>query len=57
MTSYDGGVHYGITVDRDAVPDIEVIGQCLSEAIDELVDTASGARLRAPRGRNPTKGD
>jgi len=57
VTSYDGGVHYGITVDRDAVPDIEVIGQCLREAIDELVDTASGARLRAPRGRNPTKGD
>jgi diacylglycerol O-acyltransferase len=57
VTSYDGGVHYGITVDRDAVPDIEVIGQCLREAIDELVETSSAARLRAPRGRKPTRGD
>jgi diacylglycerol O-acyltransferase len=55
VTSYDGGVHYGITADRDAVPDIDVIGQCLREAIDELVDTASEARVRAPRGRKPTK--
>ncbi|HET6561069.1 MAG TPA: wax ester/triacylglycerol synthase family O-acyltransferase [Marmoricola sp.] len=55
VTSYDGGVHYGITVDRDAVPDIDVIGQCLTEAIAELVDTASGTRVRAPRGRKPTK--
>ena len=57
VTSYDGGVHYGITVDRDAVPDIDVIGQCLREAIDELVETASAARVRAPRGRKPTKRD
>jgi diacylglycerol O-acyltransferase len=55
VTSYDGGVHYGITADRDAVPDIDVIGQCLREALDELVDTASEARVRAPRGRKPTK--
>ncbi len=38
VTSYDGGVHYGITADRDAVPDIDVIGQCLREASDELVE-------------------
>jgi diacylglycerol O-acyltransferase len=55
VTSYDGGVHYGITADRDAVPDIDVIGQCLTEAIGELVDTASGSRVRAPRGRTPTR--
>jgi diacylglycerol O-acyltransferase len=56
VTSYDGGVHYGITADRDAVPDIDVIGQCLTEAIDELVETASENRVRAPRGRKPTNG-
>jgi diacylglycerol O-acyltransferase len=54
-TSYDGAVHYGITADRDAVPDIDVIGQCLTEAIAELVDSTTSARIRAPRGRRPTQ--
>lgn len=51
VTSYDGGVYYGITADRDKVPDAEVLGQCLSEALDELLDTVTGARSRVPRGR------
>jgi diacylglycerol O-acyltransferase len=51
VTSYDGGVYYGITADRDALPDIDVLGQCVREALDELVDSASDTRPRAPRGR------
>jgi diacylglycerol O-acyltransferase len=51
VTSYDGGVHYGITADRDAIPDVGVIGQCISEALAELHETTSGNRPRAPRGR------
>lgn len=51
VTSYDGGVYYGITADRDALPDIDVLGQCVREALDELVDSASDSRPRAPRGR------
>jgi diacylglycerol O-acyltransferase len=51
VTSYDGGVYYGITADRDALPDIDVLGQCVKEALDELVDSASDTRPRAPRGR------
>ena len=51
VTSYDGGVYYGITADRDALPDVDVLGQCLREALDELVDSASDSRPRAPRGR------
>jgi len=51
VTSYDGGVYYGITADRDALPDIDVFGQCVREALDELVDSASDSRPRAPRGR------
>jgi diacylglycerol O-acyltransferase / wax synthase len=51
VTSYDGGVYYGITADRDALPDVSLLGQCLTEALDELVETASGTRQRAPRGR------
>ena len=51
ITSYDGGVYYGITADRDALPDVALLGQCLTDALDELVDSASESRLRAPRGR------
>lgn len=51
VTSYNGKVFYGITADRDLVPDAEVLGQCLSEAFEELKDSASDARPRAPRGR------
>jgi diacylglycerol O-acyltransferase len=51
VTSYDGGVYYGITADRDAIPDVEVVAQCVTEALVELVDTTSESRMRAPRGR------
>jgi diacylglycerol O-acyltransferase len=51
VTSYDGGVYFGLNADRDAVPDLEVLGQCVVEALEELVDTVSGTRARAPRGR------
>ncbi len=51
VTSYDGGVHFGINADRDALPDIDVLGQCIEEALAELVDSASETRPRAPRGR------
>jgi diacylglycerol O-acyltransferase len=51
VTSYDGSVFYGITADRDLVPDADVLGQCVTEALVELLDTATGARPTAPRGR------
>ena len=54
-TSYDGKIFYGIDADRDAVPDVDVLGQCLVEALDELVDASSATRARAPRGRVPRK--
>lgn len=54
VTSYDGRVYFGINADRDAVPDVDVLGQCIEEALVELVDSASDSRPRAPRGR--TKG-
>ncbi len=34
VTSYDGHVFYGITADRDRVPDADVLGQCVPEALD-----------------------
>ncbi len=51
VTSYDGGVFYGVTADRDALPDVDVLAQCLREALEELKDTTAGGRSRAPRGR------
>jgi diacylglycerol O-acyltransferase len=51
VTSYEGGVYYGVTADRDLLPDVDLLGPCLVEALDELLDTVSGARPRVPRGR------
>jgi diacylglycerol O-acyltransferase len=55
VTSYDGGVYYGITADRDALPDVQLLGQCVTDALEELVDSASETRPRAPRGRTKVK--
>lgn len=55
VTSYDGGVFYGITADRDAVPDADTLGQCVQEALEELKDSASETRPRAPRGRTKAR--
>ncbi|MFP5253201.1 MAG: WS/DGAT/MGAT family O-acyltransferase [Actinomycetes bacterium] len=54
VTSYDGHVHYGLSGDRDALSDLDVLGQCLTEALEELVDSVSETRQRAPRGRKRT---
>jgi diacylglycerol O-acyltransferase len=50
VTSYDSHVFYGITADRDRVPDADVLGQAVTEALTELLDTIGG-RTKAPRGR------
>lgn len=51
VTSYDGKVFYGVTADRDQLPDIDLFATCLTEALDELLDVSTGARPRVPRGR------
>jgi diacylglycerol O-acyltransferase len=51
VTSYDSGVYFGLTSDRDTVSDLAVLGQCVEESLAELVDSASDQRPRAPRGR------
>ncbi len=56
VTSYDGSVYYGITADRDLLPDADLLGSCVSEALSELLDTVSGVRPRAPRGRRKPAG-
>ncbi len=39
VTSYDGGLYYGLWADRDAMPDLAVLGQCLEDALSELLET------------------
>ena len=56
VTSYDGGVYYGLTADRDLLPDVDTLGECLTEALDELDESTGDARPRAPRGRARPQG-
>ncbi len=39
LTSYDGGVFYGLNADRDAMSDVEVLAALISESLEELVGT------------------
>ena len=39
VTSYDGGLYYGLWADRDAMPDLAVLGQCIEDALAELLET------------------
>jgi diacylglycerol O-acyltransferase len=41
VTSYDGGVYYGLNADRDALPDVDVLASLLEESLAELVGTVS----------------
>jgi diacylglycerol O-acyltransferase / wax synthase len=51
VTSYDGAVRYGITADREWIPDPDLLGTCITESLDELLEVSSATRKRAPRGR------
>jgi diacylglycerol O-acyltransferase / wax synthase len=42
VTSYDGGVYYGLNADRDAMSDVDVLAASVHEAVEELVGTVSG---------------
>jgi diacylglycerol O-acyltransferase len=55
VTSYDGSVYYGVTADRDMLSDADLLGPCIREALDELVESAIGDQPRAPRGRRRRK--
>ncbi|HEU4542945.1 MAG TPA: wax ester/triacylglycerol synthase family O-acyltransferase [Jiangellaceae bacterium] len=41
VTSYDGTVHYGLYGDRDAMPDLAVLSQCITDALDELLEASA----------------
>ena len=44
LTSYDGGVYFGLNADRDAMPDVDVLGQCLVDSLAELVESRDAGR-------------
>jgi len=39
LTSYNGGVYYGLNADRDAMPDVDVLALCIEESLGELMET------------------
>ncbi|AXT85706.1 wax ester/triacylglycerol synthase family O-acyltransferase [Aeromicrobium sp. A1-2] len=51
VTSYNSKVFFGIVADREAVPDVDILAQCIEDALTELVETVDGRSSRAPRGR------
>jgi diacylglycerol O-acyltransferase / wax synthase len=39
LTSYNGGVFYGLNADRDGMADVDVLASLIQESLAELVDT------------------
>ena len=39
VTSYDGAMHYGLTADRDALPDVDVLSEALQSSLTDLLET------------------
>lgn len=39
LTSYNGGVYYGLNADRDAMGDVDVLAACIEDALADLVGT------------------
>jgi WS/DGAT/MGAT family acyltransferase len=42
IISYDGGVHFGVLADRDAIPDVADAAAALERAMEKLVAAANG---------------
>ncbi|WP_433238349.1 WS/DGAT/MGAT family O-acyltransferase [Actinomadura nitritigenes] len=49
IVSYCGTLHFGITGDFDAMPDLDVLAKGVQAGLDELVRAADGAGPAAPR--------
>jgi hypothetical protein len=39
LTSYNGEVFYGLTADRDAMSDVDVLARLIEESLAELLET------------------
>jgi hypothetical protein len=40
LTSYDGGIHYGLNGDRDGMSDLDDFRRCIVDALAEMVEAA-----------------
>jgi WS/DGAT/MGAT family acyltransferase len=49
LTSYDGGVFFGLNADRDVMPDVDLLAGLLGESVAELVETVDTAERRRRR--------
>jgi hypothetical protein len=54
MMSYDGGMDLGLLGDYDAMPDLERLGEMVSESLDELVAAALDASGPPDTNGKPT---
>jgi diacylglycerol O-acyltransferase len=39
LTSYNGGVYYGLNADRDAMSDVDTLAHCIEDALAELLES------------------
>ncbi len=46
LTSYDGGVFFGLNADRDAMHDVAVLGSLIEESLAELVEVSRALEAR-----------
>jgi diacylglycerol O-acyltransferase / wax synthase len=46
LTSYNGGVYFGLNADRDVLFDVDVLGSLIEESLAELVAASATARRR-----------
>ncbi|GGL66544.1 diacylglycerol O-acyltransferase [Microlunatus endophyticus] len=53
-TSYNGRIFIGLNADRDAFRDLDVLAQCMTDALEELLDTTVRARAHRPPTRAAT---
>ncbi|NHN54540.1 wax ester/triacylglycerol synthase family O-acyltransferase [Calidifontibacter sp. DB0510] len=44
LTSYHGRVYFGLNADRDAMPDVDMLGECLQQALAELLEDCKVTR-------------
>jgi diacylglycerol O-acyltransferase len=48
LTSYAGGVYYGLNADRDAMADVDVLAALIEESLAELVIASMETAERRP---------
>jgi hypothetical protein len=41
VTSYHGGVYFGLNADRDAMPDVDILARMVEESVEELLGTVA----------------